>query len=224
MPLNYGPRSPATRLEHDAEQPKTVEEYRRQEQLVTKCMSNNYAVVDRSALLENCSICYEILMRPHADLCTSLQEYRNTRHHHPMLQEALPLQLPGKMGGSESQSAWTGGLPKLPCTDRCAQNLYNEDLKAGRISSTSGNGQEKKQTAVQMVEREYEVAEILDIRSVRGELEVQAKWKGCEEDTAWYPIDNFKKAPLLLANYYCHDLRHPQPSWLGEELIKFIEM
>ena len=247
MPLNDDSRSSAVRLEQDSEQPQTVEEYQRQEQILSDYMSVNYSVVERSALLDHCPICFDTLMRPHPDLCRSMRQYHDTRviqtrcckklFHCACLGEwgitshleTNSASCPNCRGPIDVAASWLKAAREAveefpwPIWWLVRREKYNSDLVAGKLSSSSGNGQAKKQTAVRMVPTEFEVEEILDMKDcLFGSMLVQAKWKGQQLDSAWHNIDNFKKAPLVLTDYYRRFPQHRVPVWLGEEVTKFL--
>lgn len=60
-------------------------------------------------------------------------------------------------------------------------------------------------------EQELEVEQILALRILRGKLQYQMQWKGCDPDQTWYPAHGFKGAPYKIQNFHGSFLDQPGP-------------
>ena len=60
-------------------------------------------------------------------------------------------------------------------------------------------------------QEEWEVEEILAVRSRRGKLQYRVKWVGYDEDPEWYPASNLKNAPHKLRDYHFANPTKPGP-------------
>lgn len=58
---------------------------------------------------------------------------------------------------------------------------------------------------------EYEVQDIIAVKSARGSLKYRAQWVGCDDDPEWYPASDFKYSPLKLREFHLANPALPGP-------------
>ena len=61
-------------------------------------------------------------------------------------------------------------------------------------------------------DQEYEVQEIIIIKTIRGNLHYRASWIEYDEDLKWYLADNFKYSSHLLKQFHLTNSEQPEPS------------
>ncbi len=53
-------------------------------------------------------------------------------------------------------------------------------------------------------EEEWEVEDILDIRSFWGKIQYWVKWIGWDEDREWYDTSGFDNSPEIVKDFYAY--------------------
>ena len=76
-------------------------------------------------------------------------------------------------------------------------------------NSLPGQRNESLSPIVVTGDQEYEVQEIIAIKTIQGNLRYRALWIGYNEDLEWYPADNFKYSPHLLKQFHLINSEQP---------------
>jgi transposase InsO family protein/predicted aspartyl protease len=101
-------------------------------------------------------------------------------------------------------------------------NVFSPDVLA-KSPNTPLVGQENPKPSGEIIagQEEWEVAEILAVKLVRGSLHYQVSWVGHDPDPTWYLASNFMGAPIKLSDFHEQRPTLPGPprnlsEWLKE--------
>ena len=90
--------------------------------------------------------------------------------------------------------------------------VFSSDcLHKAADDSLQGQRNESLPLIVITEDQEYEVQEIIVIKTIQGNLHYRASWIGYNEDLEWYSADNFKYSPHLLKQFHFANSEQPGP-------------